>query len=249
MRFISKYWDYILVIIVITIDTIIYEFDIINVDYYIITLLITLTAYLINFDIKHRLKIDGLSNRLGDISFAKVLNDTTAFFITLLRAIRDDNTKNISVTYFTQTPPTEFYHLPYVKNYWEGVPKSLKNNPDKTLRRIVLVSNNEMVDWLSNHLEENRDLPNLSLGALVEVPEEYPILNLCLTDIGECILFSPHSYDEQPCYIWLSDKRIYQGLLLAFDRLWEKSIKIKRGPKISEQGLSEIKYHVKRINQ
>jgi hypothetical protein len=237
---IKDFWSLIVAILGFFISTILYKTGYIKWETEIAAVIISLCVFAVSEQIRQHIFRDQVLFAFKSLTEAKVLNNTSAFFKELLDAIKSPDTKKVDVCYFTQQPPTDFYNLPHVRDYWTTLPTLLLSGSDKILRRIIMVGNQNMYKWLIEHIEENKEISNYSLAVLVDDENDNAYLNLCLTDDCQCYLFSPHSVCEQPSYVCIKNEGIYKSLLFSYERIWNKAFLVMRGGRIEPSNLKKI---------
>lgn len=180
-----------------------------------------------------------VARRLDRFTEVRVISGAVEYFAELLRAFKSPQTTHADMCYFTQRPPTEFYHLPEVKRYWEETLRTLRENSNKTMLRMVLVTNDRMAEWLRSHVTEHDGVTGYCLRVLTS-ETDYQLLSLCLTNNGECHIFSPHSPDASPSYIWIRDDPVYSTLKVAYSRMWERGVSIIDQGTVNQDALATI---------
>jgi hypothetical protein len=171
---------------------------------------------------------------------AKIIGSASDFFHDLLAAFNNNATASAEVCYFTQQPPTDFYHLSHVKKYWEEMLVTLKKNKNKSLLRLVLLTNPAMFGWLEKHIEEHKGLSNYYLNVITE-KEDHQFLSLCLTSNQECYIFSPHAPDQSPSYIWIKNEVIHHTLKTAYDRMWASGKRVLIQGRVNNDVINELR--------
>ena len=217
---IREYWAVVVACISYLVITILYYANAIDAGIGITVILLTNLSLMIVDSIRNSQFRHRIIEEFAVLSEAKVIPGTSEFFRDLLKAVYDQSTKRIDFCYFTQRPPTAFYHINHVKKYWKEMPAFLNKNPNKSLRRIVMVGSKEMVDWLNQHVTEHNNILNYSLSVIVDKNLENSFINLCLTDNYECYLFSPHASSAQPSYVWIKNYDIYKSFVVSYERMW-----------------------------
>lgn len=123
-----------------------------------------------------------------------------------------------------------------------------RRTPGIVYRRVATASTPEKVRWLLKHVQELWDCPNFSL-AYIDVDHRTTPL-LCI-EVGQdrgvhyTFSFSTVPTTGTVSAVLVRDDAVGQSALSAFERIWEKSYKLKEGNVVNEQAIQKLAEHYK----
>lgn len=240
IEFIKDYWNILLTIFLAVIILILQAFGVLESGFTLPALVTSFIAFAISESIRFLVFRQKLDEKLQRFTEAKILDSASDFFHDLLTAFKSSATNSAEMCYFTQQPPTDFYHLNNVEEYWNEMLQTLKDNPNKSLLRLVLVTNQAMYNWLEQHVDEHKDVRNYCLRVITET-EDHRFLSLCLTNNQECYIFSPHNPENNPSYIWIKNPSIHSTLKTAYNWMWNSGTPVITQGIVDESALNRIK--------
>ena len=204
-----------------------------------ILLLIAILALIVKESIKNSQIRNEYTENINGLVYSEIITSIKSYFSKQASSLTNPESTNIDVCYFTQTPPTRLYNNKIIQNYWEETAKNIEHCD--RYRRLIFISNNEMFEWLKHHLENYKTVKNYTVGVLYDKNYiENTILTLCLSSNKDCYMFSPHAQSEQPAYIYLKGEKIYNTLLVAYERMWKNATIVLSNNTIEEIKLNQI---------
>jgi hypothetical protein len=129
----------------------------------------------------------------------------------------------ISVTYIRRAPPSDFASRE-AKAYFDFVLEWAKNSPNHTVRRIICVPDNRMLDnrmllWAQSHYEETKSIPNYEVR-VVESTIEADALNLALIDNMTVFLAFSGETEQDMRGLSLKSDEAFKYFDAYYNQLW-----------------------------
>jgi hypothetical protein len=155
--------------------------------------------------------------------------------------------KSIDVTNFYPISPTAI-QTEAVSGYYKTIAKIIQENSNLTFRRIASINSLEKLAWVKHTIsslsEENFHIKYAS--SLCD--DDFPIINILIFDRTKVII---GMYSEVPALekgIFIENPTAAVVFSDYFNTIWDKSIKLKMGAKVTEKTLQDIEEKIKAKN-
>ncbi|ADG89025.1 hypothetical protein TBS_13190 [Thermobispora bispora] len=146
------------------------------------------------------------------------------FYGALTEVVNSEARRQIDAWYVRKVPPTKFVQKA-AKRYFSSVLQWAKNDPSRSVRRLICVHSPEMREWARRHHADTRKIANYE-ARIVEWAIKADLLNMAVIDQRIVFLAFSGATDQVVRGVSIRDARVAKEFTDLFTQHWAAATRL-----------------------